>query len=160
MAQYLTVEELVVINKKNETQFSGLFTRFNWKHHTTMNYYKEGKSQTIFSKKMSESPLSLEFIKYNYLYDLYDSYLELVVLDSVRIMNLRQEVIHKFKAHEEILPIHEDSVDVYIHPEYIFIFSEKYSERHKLKRYHLFIYNSATYHTLKRKKEYLEFWSE
>lgn len=160
IAQRLSVEELLALNKKTELQLSGILQRNGWKYHHTYNYFSEGKQQAVFSKQASEDPVSLEFLKYNYVHLLHDSYLELVIIDSLRHQELLQEVMNSFSVQKTSILISDDSVTVYANDQYSFLFKEKYSEKLKLQTYHFYIYNTPTYITLKRRQDYQDFWSE
>lgn len=159
-AQKLSVEELIVLNKKSELQISGILQRQHWKYHHATNYFSEVKNQSLYSKQTSEHPVSLEFLKFNYIHLLHDTYIELIVIDSVRYQELVGEVTTKFKVQKDSLNINDEALEVYANKEHTFIFKKKYTEKLKLYRYHFFLYNTETYQTLKRKMEYRNFWSE
>lgn len=154
-AQVFSLEDLIVLNQKNDLQLNGFLNRYNWKIHAN---YSQNHVR-FYSKKISESPNSIEFIKQQDLHNYNDSFIELIVLDSMRWRALILEAEKLFKATHSTIHVKSDSIDVYVSDKYAFLFFRK-TFRHHTPRYHVAIYNYDTYIELFNSKEYHDFWGK
>lgn len=158
-AQKFLLEELIVLNQKSEYSLSGILQKNHWKHHYTKNDSNSLPRQ-YYSKKMTEDPYSLEIIKHTSLPLHNDSYIELIILDSIRWEVLKLEAEKKFTSQHTELKLNDKKIDVYLTDKYAFLFYKKTSTKNKLTRFHISIYNLSTYNALMRQQEFMEFWGE